>query len=99
MSSLAGYLDQVPTMVDQLCPSLPSVGPIDDRGDISQRHTDIPQCSKGARSRELAKPVTAVTGAVIDLDRHEQTDLVVMAQRLDRQPCKLRERTDTNQLP
>ena len=74
------------------------VGGIDDGGGIPQRHADIPQRGKGARSRQLAQPVAAVAGAFIDLGRHEQADLVIVPQRLNRQPRQLREYADTDQL-
>jgi hypothetical protein len=79
-------------------PSRTSISCVDDGGDILQGHADVPQRGKGARSWQLAQPVAAVAGAIIDLDRHEQADLVVMPQRLNRQPRQLRKRADTDQL-
>ena len=73
-------------MLGQPRPSRASIGGGDDGGDILQRHADVPQCGKGPRSRQLAQPVAAVAGAIIDLDRHEQANLVVVPQRLNRQP-------------
>ena len=85
-------------MLDQPRSSRASISGVDDGGDILQRHADVPQRGKGARSRQLAQPVAPVAGAIIDLDRHEQADLVVVPQRLNRQPRQLRERADTDQL-
>ena len=85
-------------MLDQPRPSRAPISSVDDGGDILQRHADVPQRGQGARSRQLAQPVAAVAGAIIDLDRHEQADLVIVPQRLNRQPRQLRERADTDQL-
>jgi hypothetical protein len=85
-------------VLNQPRPSPAPVSGVDDGGGIPQRHADVPQRGKGARSRQLAQPVAAVAGAVIDLGRHEQADLVVVPQRLNRQPRQLRERADTDQL-
>jgi len=84
-------------VLDQPRPPRASISGVDDGGDILQRHADVPQRGKGARSRQLAQPVAAVAGATIDLDWHEQADLVVVPQRLNRQPRQLRERADTHQ--
>jgi hypothetical protein len=85
-------------VLSQPSPSRAPVSGVDDGGDIPQRHTDIPQRGKGACSRQLAQPVAAVAGAIIDLGRHEQADLVIVPQRLNRQPRQLPERADTDQL-
>jgi len=85
-------------VLDQPRPSRARISGVDDGGGIPQRHADVPQRGKGTRSRQLAQPVAAVAGAVIDLGRHEQADLVVVPQRLNRQPRQLRERADTDQL-
>jgi hypothetical protein len=65
-------------MLNQPRPSRASIRGVDDGGDILQRHADVPQRGQGARSRQLAQPVAAVAGAIIDLDGHEQADLVVV---------------------
>ena len=93
-----GLLRQAPAVLDQPRPSRAPVSGIDDGGDILQRHSDVPQRGKGSRPRQLTQPVTAVAGAIIDLGRHEQPDLVVVPQRLNRQPRQLRERAYTDQL-
>jgi len=85
-------------VLNQPRPPRGAISGVDDGGGIPQRHADIPQRGKGARSRQLAQPVAAVAGAVIDLGRHEKADLVVVPQRLNRQPRQLRERADTDQL-
>ncbi|HXN61687.1 MAG TPA: hypothetical protein VN886_14680 [Acidimicrobiales bacterium] len=85
-------------MLDQARSSRASISGVDDGGDIVQRHADVPQRGEGARSRQLAQPVAAVAGAIIDLDRHEQAGLVVVPQRLNRQPRQLAEGADTDQL-
>ena len=85
-------------MLDQPRPPRGPISGVDDGGRIPQRHADVPQRGKGARSQQLAQPVAAVAGAVIDLGRHEQADLVIVPQRLHRQPRQLRERADTDQL-
>jgi hypothetical protein len=85
-------------VLDQPSSSRASISGVNDGGDILQRHADVPQSGKGARSRQLAQPVAAVAGAIIDLNRHEQADLVVVPQRLNRQPRQLGERADTDQL-
>jgi len=85
-------------VLDQPSSSRASISGVNDGSDILQRHADVPQSGKGARSRQLAQPVAAVAGAIIDLNRHEQADLVVVPQRLNRQPRQLGERADTDQL-
>jgi len=85
-------------VLDQPRPSRAPVSGVDDGGGILQRHADVPQRGQGARPRQLAQPVAAVAGAIIDLDRHEQADLVVVPQRLNRQAGQLGERADTDQL-
>jgi hypothetical protein len=85
-------------MLNQQHPPRGSISAVDNGGDMFQWHADVPQRGEGARSRQLAQPVAAVPGAIVDLDRHEQADLVVVPQRLDRQPRQLRERADTDQL-
>jgi hypothetical protein len=74
------------------------VSGVDDGGRIGQGRADVPQRGQGARPRQLAQPVPAVAGTVVDLGRHQQADLVVVPQRLHRQPRQLRERADTDQL-
>jgi hypothetical protein len=85
-------------VLDQARSSRASISGVDDGGDIVQRHADVPQRGEGARSRQLAQPVAAVAGAIIDLDWHEQAGLVVVPQRLNRQPRQLAEGADTDQL-
>jgi hypothetical protein len=85
-------------VLDQPRSSRARISGVDDGGSIPQRHADVPQRGKGTRSRQLAQPVAAVAGAVIDLGWHEQAYLVVVPQRLNCQPRQLRERADTDQL-
>ena len=85
-------------MLDQPRPSRASISGVNDGSDILQRHADVSQRGKGARSRQLAQPIAAVAGAIIDLDRHQQAELVVVPQRLNRQTRQLRKRADTDQL-
>jgi hypothetical protein len=85
-------------VLEQPRPPRSPISGVDDGGDIPQWHADIPQRGEGARSRQLTQPVAAVAGAVIDLVRHEQADLVVVPQRLNCQPRQLRERADTDQV-
>jgi hypothetical protein len=85
-------------VLDQSRSPRASISGVEYGGDILQWHADVPQRGKGARSRQLTQPVAAVAGANIDFHWHEQADLVVVPQRLDRQPRKLRERPDTDQL-
>ena len=91
-------MPEAPAVLDQPGPSRAPVSGVDDGGGVTQRHADVPQRGQGARTRQLPQPVAAVAGAVIDLSRDEQPDLVVVPQRLHRQPRQLRERADTNQL-
>ena len=78
-------------------PSTPSlsISGVDDGGDVLQRHPDVPQRSQSACSRELAQPIPAKAGAIVNLGRFEQANLVVMPQRLDRQPSQLRKSADS----
>jgi hypothetical protein len=93
-----GRLRQAAPVPDQPRPPRAPVSGVDDGGGILQRHADVPQRGQGLRPRQLAQPVAAVAGAIIDLGRHEQADLVIVPQRLHRQPRQLGERANTDQL-
>ena len=68
-----------------------------DSADVGQRHTDATQPGDQLGTFELGRVVEPVPGLGIHRGRRQHAQLVVQAQRLRRQSCRPRERSDGEQ--
>jgi hypothetical protein len=75
-----------------------AAGVAQDRPDLLQRHLQRPQDADGLGLVGLGRPVVAVAGGRVDERRPQQAELVVVAQRLHRQPGRLGEAPDRQQV-
>jgi hypothetical protein len=67
---------------------------LEQRPDLVERQLECPEAADGDRGLDLRCVVVAIAAVRIDLRRHEQPDLVVVAERFHRQSGGVRESSD-----